>query len=72
MGQQLSRRHGYYGQGLEFDMKYDILQDFRPSTPFKEKFSDYFKDLHKLKLLTNFDFNLTSLLGEVTNYVLKV
>ena len=40
-------------------MKYNILHDFRTSTPFKEKSFDYFKDLHKLKLLT-FDANLTS------------
>ena len=32
-----------------FDMKYEILHDFRTSTPFEEKFSDRFKDLHTLK-----------------------
>ena len=53
-------------------MKYHILHDFRPSTPFKEKPSDHFKDLHKLKLLKNFDVNLISLLGGVINYVLNV
>ena len=41
------------------------------ATPFKEKSSDHYKDLHKLKLLTNFNVNLTSFLG-VTNYVLNV
>ena len=30
------------------------------STPFKEKSSDHFEDLPELKLLTNFDVNLTS------------
>ena len=38
-----------------FDMKYHILHDVRISTPFKEKSSDHFKDLSKLKLLTNFN-----------------
>ena len=50
-------------------MKYHIFYDFRTSTPFKENSSDKFKDFHKLKLLTNFDINLTSFLGGVTNYV---
>ena len=36
-------------------MEYHILHDFRTSTPFKEKSSNHFKDLH-----TNFDVNLTS------------
>ena len=36
-------------------MKYHILDDFGTSTPFKEKYSDHFKDPHKLKLLRNFD-----------------
>ena len=40
-------------------MKNHILQNFRTSTPFKEKTFDHFKDLHKLKLHTNFDANLT-------------
>ena len=48
-------------------MNYHILHDVRISTPFKEKPSDDFKDLHKLKLLTNFDVNLTSSPGSVTN-----
>ena len=51
--------------GLEFDRKYNILHDLRTSTPFEEKSSDYFKDLHKLKPLTNFDVNLTSLPGRI-------
>ena len=41
-------------------MKYHSLHDFRTSTPFKEKSSDNFKDVQKLKLLTNFDVILTS------------
>ena len=47
------------GNGLKFDMKCHILHDFRTSTSFKEKLSDDFKDLHKLKLPTNVDVNLT-------------
>ena len=46
-------------------MKYHILHDFGISTPIKEKFSGHLKDLHKLKLLTNFCINLTSFLGGV-------
>ena len=42
---------------------------FRTSTALKEKFSNHFKDIYKLKLLTNFDANLTSFLGGVANYV---
>ena len=60
------------GQGLEFHMKYHILQDLRTCTPFKEKSSDYLKHFHKLKILTNFDVNLTSLLGGVIHDVLNV
>ena len=41
-------------------MTYHILHDFRASTSFQEKSSDYFKDLYKLKLLTNFEINLAS------------
>ena len=46
--------------GLEFDIKYHILRDFRTSTSFKEISSHHFKDLHKLKLLKDFDLNITS------------
>ena len=53
-------------------MKYLILHDFRTSASFKEESSDHFKDLHKLKPLTNSDFNLTSFLGGAINYVLNV
>ena len=53
-------------------MKYHILHDYITSTPFTEKSPDHFKDLHKLKLLTDFDDNLTSFLGGVMNYVLNV
>ena len=48
-------------------MKYQILYDFESPTPFEEKSSDHFKGLYKLKLLTNFDVNRTSLPGEVMN-----
>ena len=51
-----------------FDIKYHILHEFGTSTPFTKTSSDQFKDLYKLKLLTNFDVNLTTFLGEVTNY----
>ena len=51
-------------------MKYHILHDFRISTPFEEKSSDHFKDLHKLKLLTNFDVDLISSPGRDITYVL--
>ena len=53
-------------------MKYQVLHVFRASTTFKKKSSDHFKDLHKLKLLTNFDVNITSFLGGVSNYVLNL
>ena len=53
-------------------MKCHILHDFGTSTPFKEKSVDNFQDLHKLKLLTDFDVSLTSLLGGVTNYVSNI
>ena len=56
----------------DFDMKYHLLHDFRTSTPFKEKFSDHIKDVHELKLLTNFDANLVSFLGGVMNNVLSI
>ena len=48
-------------------MKDLIMHYFKTLTPFKEKFSDHFKDLHKLKLLTNIDVSLTSSPGRVTN-----
>ena len=51
----------------EFDIKYHVLHDFITCTPFEEKSSDHFKDIHKMELLTNFDINLTSFLGEVMN-----
>ena len=53
-------------------MKYHIFQVFRISTPLKEKSSGHFKDVHKLKLLTNFDVVLTSFLGVVINYMLNI
>ena len=48
-------------------MKYHVLHDFITPTPFEEKSSDHFKDLHKMELLTNFDISLTSFLGGVMN-----
>ena len=48
-------------------MKYHILFDFGTSSPFKEKSSHDFQDFHKLKLLTNFDVNVTSFPGGVMN-----
>ena len=53
-------------------MKCHILHDSETSTPFKENSSDVFKDLHKLKLLANFDVNLITFLGEVRSNVLNV
>ena len=48
-------------------MKYLVLYDFTTSTPFEEKSSDHFKDLHEMELLTNFDVRLTSFCGGVMN-----
>ena len=48
-------------------MKYQVLHDFITSTPFEEKSSDHFTDLHKMKLLTNFDISMTSFVGGVMN-----
>ena len=53
-------------------MKYHILHVFRTYTAFKEKSSDYFKGICKRKLLTNFDVNMASFIGEVSNYVLNL
>ena len=50
-----------------FEMKYHILHNFKTSTSIKEKSSDHFKDLPKLKLLKDFDVNLTSSTGRVLN-----
>ena len=52
-------------------MKCHILHAFGTSTAFSGKFSDHFKDIYKLKLLTSFDVNMTSFLGGVPNYVLN-
>ena len=49
-------------------MKNHILHDFRTSTPVREKSCDRFKDHHKLKLLTNFDVNLTSSAGRMFEF----
>ena len=48
-------------------MKYHVSHDFITSTPFEEKSSDHFKDLHKMEHLINFDISLTSFLGGVIN-----
>ena len=53
-------------------MKYHIFHIFRTSTAFNEKSSDDFKDIYKLKLLTNCDINMTSFLGGVPNYMLNL
>ena len=52
-------------------MKYHILHVIRISTALKENFSDHFNGIYKLKLLTNFDVNMTSFLGGVPNYLLN-
>ena len=53
-------------------MKYHILHVFRTSIEFIKKSSDHCKDIHKLKLLTSFDVNMTSFLKGVLNYVLNL
>ena len=54
-------------------MKYHILHDFRTSTSSQEKFSDHIEAiLHKLKLLTYFDVNMTSVPRGIMNGTLKV
>ena len=53
-------------------MKYHILHVSRTSTKFKDKSSEHFKDLYKLKILTSFDVNMTSFQGGVPNYVLNL
>ena len=55
-----------------FDMKYHILHDFVTLFHIRKNLLIIrFKDLDKLKLLTNFDSSLTSFLGGVMNNVLK-
>ena len=47
------------------------ISHFGTSTPFKENSSDHFKifiHVHFMKLLENFDVNLTSFLGGAKNY----
>ena len=54
-------------------MKYYILHNFGTSSLFKEKFAGHFKDLHKLKVLTNFYVSRTEKFpGGVMNNVLNV
>ena len=53
-------------------MKYHILHVFKTFIAFKEKSSDHFKDIYKLKFLTSSDVNMTSILGGVPNYVLNL
>ena len=59
-----------------FDMKCHFSHEFATATPFKGKFSDDFKDVHTLKMLTNINVNLTSsvtpFLGGVMNNMSKV
>ena len=52
-------------------MKYHIFHDFRICTLFKKTSFDHLKDLNKLKLLRNFNVNLTLFLGGVINHVLN-
>ena len=52
-------------------MKYHVSYHFRPSTLLKKQSSNDIKDLHKLKLLKNFDVNLTSSPGGVTNLTIN-
>ena len=52
-------------------MKYHILQVFRTSIEFIKKPSDHFKDIDKLKVLTNYDLYMTSFLKGVPFYVLN-
>ena len=52
-------------------MNYYTWHVFRISTPFKEKLSDHFKGLRKLKLLTNSDVNLITSLVGIANTVLN-
>ena len=51
---------------LTLNISFCIILE-RPLDPFEDKSSDHFQDRHTLKLHTNFDFNLTSLLGGVMN-----
>ena len=53
-------------------MKYHIFQVFKTSIEFIKKSSDHFKDIYKLKLLTNFDDNMRLFLKGVPNYVLNL
>ena len=48
------------------------MHNIGTSFPFKENSSDQLNNLNKLKLLTNFDVNLTSFLGEEMNNVSDV
>ena len=48
-------------------MKYHILYYLRASTSYEGKSSNHFKDLQKMKLMTNFDVNLTLSPREVMN-----
>ena len=53
-------------------MRNHILHNFRTSAAFKDEPSDQFKDLHKLKPLTNFYINLTLFQGGVINCVKRL
>ena len=53
-------------------MKYHIVHHSRTPISFKEKPTNHCKDLHKLKLVTNFDVNLTSVSGGVMDKTLFV
>ena len=69
----LNSNSEYLRSALQFIMKY-VLQFafFRTPARFKEKLSDRFKSVCKLRLLTNFDVNITSSSGVVVvNYDLS-
>ena len=48
-----------------------VLYIVRTFTPFKEKRSDHLKDFQKIKVVTNFNVNLTTYLGEEAITVLN-
>ena len=54
-----------WGYSLPGNAKFWYI--FKLSTPFKEKISDNFIDLYKLKLPTNFYVNVSTSPGGVTN-----
>ena len=49
-----------------------FLHNFGTSSKFEEKSSDHFKDLYKVKLLTDFDSYLTSVVEGAMNNVFNI